>query len=258
MPTFVGRYFETRYVMLSRPSLENLVEISRHRVFSPALKTLEICIDHLAERPDLGRLTGDEGNLVRAIEQGGWSPQNRDRELENRSSEEEGGDFVEEDGQFMDEQNKLEYDLLRKEQQFMMASGLNTAYITRALSSFPHVETVVINNGNRPWGAMAQKRLTGVFPANTMDDLETIEYVEQALPAIFSAIIASQISLRQLDIPLGQLDDEAISPDMLAFPEPYLHFFRNLPESLTSLCLTISPSFRFGSDDRWIATSWAS
>jgi hypothetical protein len=43
---FTRQYFKTRYVMLSRLSLENLVEIARHPVFGPAVRTLEICTDH--------------------------------------------------------------------------------------------------------------------------------------------------------------------------------------------------------------------
>ncbi|KAK3361024.1 hypothetical protein B0T24DRAFT_643357 [Lasiosphaeria ovina] len=35
--------------MLQQYSLENLLEISRHRVFGPALKTLTICVDHLPQ-----------------------------------------------------------------------------------------------------------------------------------------------------------------------------------------------------------------
>ncbi len=41
------RRFETCYVMLQQHSIENIVEISPHCVFVPALRTLAICINHL-------------------------------------------------------------------------------------------------------------------------------------------------------------------------------------------------------------------
>ncbi|KAK3933500.1 hypothetical protein QBC46DRAFT_275628, partial [Diplogelasinospora grovesii] len=39
IPVFASRYFETRYVMLSQHSLENLLQISRHQVLRFTLKT---------------------------------------------------------------------------------------------------------------------------------------------------------------------------------------------------------------------------
>lgn len=46
---FLGCFFKTRYHMLDCHSLQNLLEVSGHPVFSPALHTLEICTDHLIE-----------------------------------------------------------------------------------------------------------------------------------------------------------------------------------------------------------------
>ncbi|RYP80012.1 hypothetical protein DL770_006414 [Monosporascus sp. CRB-9-2] len=238
MVEFVRRYFETRYVMLSRSSLENLVKISQHQIFSPALKTLEICIDHLTERPNLNRVTRYWGNWIRALQQGSWNAQD-----ENCLSDQE----IEMEHPVL---NHQEYNLLLEEQNFMMESGLNTAYITQALSSFSNVETVIVNNANRPWGATTQKRLTGLFPTNDMDDYDSIEFVKRALLVTFAAIVASKVSLRELDIVAG-CNDEAISPDMLIFPKPYLQYFQSLPTSLTSLSLAVSPGRRMGQNDRW-------
>ncbi|KAI1288758.1 hypothetical protein F5Y03DRAFT_389045 [Xylaria venustula] len=52
LSAFTRQYFKTRYVMLSRLSLENLVEVARHPVFGPAVRTLEICTDHFHQFPD--------------------------------------------------------------------------------------------------------------------------------------------------------------------------------------------------------------
>jgi len=45
-PYFLDRYFRTRYHMLSRISLENLLQVSSHPIFGPSLRSLEVCIDH--------------------------------------------------------------------------------------------------------------------------------------------------------------------------------------------------------------------
>jgi hypothetical protein len=49
--SFLKRYFHCRYHMLSRYSLENLLQVSRHAMFGPELRALVICTDHLTEEP---------------------------------------------------------------------------------------------------------------------------------------------------------------------------------------------------------------
>ncbi|KAH8810977.1 hypothetical protein F5884DRAFT_670696 [Xylogone sp. PMI_703] len=50
---FLECYFRTRYHTLSRQSLENLVQISRHPILGPSLHILEIGIDHWTDEPPL-------------------------------------------------------------------------------------------------------------------------------------------------------------------------------------------------------------
>ncbi|KAK4032860.1 hypothetical protein C8A01DRAFT_50445 [Parachaetomium inaequale] len=72
---FISRYFQTRYIMLLRLSLENLVEIARHLDFGPAVRTLELCTDHFVEFPDLGsHLVRHKGDIVLAIQEGRYPP----------------------------------------------------------------------------------------------------------------------------------------------------------------------------------------
>jgi hypothetical protein len=49
---FRNRFFNTRYVMLGRRSLSNLVEISHHPVLSQAVRIVELCVNHLVEPED--------------------------------------------------------------------------------------------------------------------------------------------------------------------------------------------------------------
>lgn len=261
LPTFVKRHFETRYVMLNRLSLENLIEISRHQAFSTAVKAVEICLDHLTDEPNTAYIAttylgdmlaqyGEPGLQARLMmpsggEGGGAVEGRQNLEEEDQTSEKSG---LEEDELILD---RRAYDELLEDQKFMMGSGLATAYLVQAFSALSSTESVVVNNTSRPWGAAAQRRLTGLFPTNTMDDdYDSMEYVEWAIPAILSAIAASKMSLRRLDICPGWVTT-AISPDMLAFSKACQRYLQDLPASLTSLALVMSPASRMGKNDRW-------
>lgn len=52
-PLFIERYFHTRYVMMERRSLKNLVSISQHPIFGPSVRALEVCVDHLTELDEI-------------------------------------------------------------------------------------------------------------------------------------------------------------------------------------------------------------
>jgi hypothetical protein len=44
---FLSGYFKTRYHMLDRDRLNNVLEVSGHSVFRPSVQVLEIGVDHL-------------------------------------------------------------------------------------------------------------------------------------------------------------------------------------------------------------------
>lgn len=224
LPAFSKRRFETRYVMLQQHSLENLLEISRHPVFSPALKTLTICIDHLTEYPEDGRTLWHWGDSVRMHHEGYLIPGAPDPTLRGDSEEA----VV----------NRPAYDRIFEDQKCMMESGLNTTYLAQAIAAFPNLETVVVDDAFKPWGATTLERQTGVPMANGIEALNSIEFVMQTLRATILAIAASNTS-PELDIAIGRLNG-GISPDMLVFPRPVLQFIQSHPISLTSLCLSVS------------------
>lgn len=224
LPAFSKRRFETRYVMLQQHSLENLLEISRHPVFSPALKTLTICIDHLTEYPEDGRTLWHWGDSVRMHHEGYLIPGAPDPTLRGDSEEA----VV----------NRPAYDRIFEDQKCMMESGLNTTYLAQAIAAFPNLETVVVDDAFKPWGATTLERQTGVPMANGIESLNSIEFVMQTLRATILAIAASNTS-PELDIAIGRLNG-GISPDMLVFPRPVLQFIQSHPISLTSLCLSVS------------------
>jgi hypothetical protein len=165
LPAISKRCFETRYVMLQQHSLENLIEISRHRVFGPALRTLTICIDHLTAEPQDNRAIWYWGDEVRRFQEGDVV-----HSVPDRSSRETAEEAVVHRGA---------YDLLLEDQ-----SGLNTTYLMQAMATLPNLETVMVENAYKPWGATVLKRQTGLSLTNTIEALDSIDFVERALRAI--------------------------------------------------------------------------
>lgn len=219
---FLGCYFKIRYHMLERQSLHNLLEVSAHPVFGPALHTLEICVDHLTEDPP-------------SFHPGTWdSPGNW--LLGGESSVET---IV----------NREAYERCLEDQKHLGECGLDTAYLTRALINLSNCKTVYINDTNRPWGAASQKRKTGVFPTSCMGPIESIDYFKRTIRVVLTAIIASQISLDRLEISPG-FNREAISPEMLPlWPDICLGQPLSQLTHVTSLALMINPKTRLRSNE---------
>lgn len=216
--------------MLQQHSLENLIEISRHRVFGPALRNLTVCIDHLTEDPEDSRALWYWGDDTRRLREGSVDHGILDRNL--KETDEEAA------------VDRQAYDLLLENQRFMMEFGLNTTYLSQAIATLPNLETVVVDDAFKPWGATTLIQQAGLPLTNAIEGFDSIEFVEQALRAIVLAIVTSNISLYELDITAGRFRDCGISPDMLVFPRPVLRYIRSHPVSLTSLSLSVCPSNR--------------
>ncbi|KAL8378037.1 hypothetical protein RB595_008638 [Gaeumannomyces hyphopodioides] len=228
LPALSNRCFETRYVMLQQHSLENLIEISRHRVFGPALKNLTICIDHLTEDPEDSHALWHWGDHALRLKEGGV-----DNGILVRNPREMGEEAV---------VDREAYDLLVENQKFMMEFGLNTTYLAQAMATLPKLERVVVDDAFRPWGAKTLIRQAGVPLTNAMESFDSIEFVEQALRAIVLALVASNTSLYELAIVSGLLRLDGVRPKMLVFPQPVLRHIRSRPISLTCLSLSVSAS----------------
>ncbi|KAK4238942.1 hypothetical protein C8A03DRAFT_14647 [Achaetomium macrosporum] len=264
LPGFISRYFRTRYIMLSRLSLENLVEIARHPDFGPAVRTLELCTDHFVEFPDSGsHIARHEGDILLAIQEGRCPPAALVGSIDDaHSSGEEEDQSPGEEGRGTDEGSlssqdsyeapldKVAYTSLWEEQEHIIMSGLAQAYITRALISLTNIEAVVISNMHRPWGALAHGRQTGLPPTNALDDYEEVPFLGHVLRITLTAIATSGAALSSLAITAG-LPREAIVPDILRPSESHFQYYKNLPPSLTELTLNVSAEATRGAEDRW-------
>lgn len=211
---FLGSYFKTRYHMINRHSLQNLLEVSAHPVFGPSLHTLEICIDHLTEDPP----DYEPGTW---IEPGRWM-------------------FLAESDTAANV-NEEAYKHCLEDQKRLGECGLDTAYLTRALINLSKCRAVYINDTHRPWGAASQKRQTGVRPTSSIGRVESIDYIKRTLKVVLAAIMASQVSLDLFEISPG-FNRQAISPEMLPLWQDF-HLGQSMsqPTPFTCLSLMIDP-----------------
>lgn len=128
--------------MFQQSSLENLLEISRHPVFGPALRTLTIC----THRWDPYLYRRVHGQLVMNAKVPSW--------WRLAATEEADQEEVAKRQAF---RRQLE------DHDFMVRSGrsavLNSIYVAQAIAGLPNLQTVVLGNPRRPWGRV--ERQTG-------------------------------------------------------------------------------------------------
>ncbi|KAH7308414.1 hypothetical protein B0I35DRAFT_441885 [Stachybotrys elegans] len=241
---FTNRYFQTRYMMLSRLSLENLVMIGRHPTFGPAVTRVEVCTDHFVRFPDIGfNFARHEGDMLLAIQEGRC-----------QSTGEEGlgtdQDIVSSQASEEMTVDKAAYQLLWEEQEHLITSGLVQAYLTKGLMTLPNIEAAAISNRHRPWGALVHERQIGLPPTNILDDFEDIPFVSQVLRITLTAIATSGAALSSFALMAG-FPREAITPDIIRPSEAYIQYYGNISASLKELTLNISPTAKSDADDQW-------
>jgi hypothetical protein len=206
--------------MLQRNSLENLVAISGHPLFGPAVMHLTIRLYHWTSSPQRANTSG------RPQEVG----------IEEAAVEEED---VEEAGVDM-----LAYYRLMEDQLFMMESGLTITYLAQSLAALPALKTVSVDEQFTPWGVADLMRQTGLRLNDTLEGPDSIRFARHAIRAIVLAIIVSNTSLNKLDLSPGLEYGHTISLDMLAFSPSVLQLVQTHPVHVTTLSLAVSPRDR--------------
>ncbi|KFZ01485.1 hypothetical protein V500_00751 [Pseudogymnoascus sp. VKM F-4518 (FW-2643)] len=213
LPSFQKRYFNTRYHMLQRNSLINLVDISKDPVFGPAIHTVEICIDHLVAYPP-----------------GPWDHFNF-------------GLFDNLDGE--------EYRRALDDQTELGCAGLDTAYLTVAFANLQGCRAIRVIDVGRPWGAASMEKKLGVSLTREIELPESIEYVKRAFQVIFGAVMASGLRVESFDLALG-LAWNPIRPDIVALPTHFSQQIRSCLTCLTTLFLTFDPMPKPGTtQEKW-------
>ena len=250
LPTLVEQRFRTCCVMLWQDSLEDLDEISRHPVFGPAMRHLKISIFHLLH--DHHADHGDTDIAVKGEEMDdsdeGQAVLERDMrhlilEQDHAGTEQEGEpDGTEEDGV------RTPHCLALEDQQFMMESGLNAAYLAQAMSRLK-LETISIERPYTQFAVATLKRKRGLEGfTDGMTKPDSIRFMEQAIRAVVSAIVASKVSF--WDLIIGDWMRQ-ISPDMLVLPRPLVRCIQNNPIHLAGLGLFLAPRNMTRPYDEW-------
>ncbi|KAI2615483.1 hypothetical protein GGR54DRAFT_291945 [Hypoxylon sp. NC1633] len=264
LPAFTRQYFTTRYVMFSRLSLQNLVDIARHPDFGPAVRKLEFCTDHFHRF--YSYLKQHEGDRLLAIQENRFPPAVLvDNLLDVCSSgEEEEGQSPGEEGRSTDEGgvssqdsyeapvNKVAYKSLWEEQELIIMPGLAQAYITQALIALPNVEAILISSEHRPWGLSAHRRQTGLPPMATdaLAQFQSAPFAARLLHIVLTAIATSGTALDMFAMK-ASLYRRAITPDHLRPSEAHLQCYKSLPSSLTKLILKVCDGGRGNLEFRW-------
>lgn len=221
---FLARYFTTRYQMLSRHSLRNLLQISTHPAFASSVRNLEICVDHL---------TSD----IPANHPGTWDCPG---DWESRC---ESGLKAIVNGQA--------YKCCLEDQKRLQACGLDIAYLTLALINLSDCKSVSISDTHQPWGARSRKRQTGVFPTSNMGHKDSVVFVRHTVQVVLSAVILSKIRLDYLGIYPGY-NRYALRPELLPLQRE-ISLSRPIPQLslITYLFLMIDPE-NVEKPDSWL------
>lgn len=234
---FLQRFFEARPVMWERRSLSNLVKIAQHPILGPAVQTLNLSADHLVEIEDALYMERDEIEKremrERLIAQATGHDSNR-------------GDHTPEID--LSPQHREMYRQRREDQQALLQSGLDTAYLTSAMMSLRNCRSIALDDQTRPTIASTLAREVGIEPCRMIHNIyavdESVEFVRHIVQGIFAALAAADLPIQELSIDLGFLNDYGgyISPDMLALPRALVIEARPSLLDLSTVILVVNPA----------------
>jgi hypothetical protein len=179
---FLKRYFEERYVLFSKHSLENLQQITCDPVFGPSVHRLILTPHHLS--------TAHVSNLE--------SPKSI---LVNRQSYED----------LLDEQRYL---LSSGFITACLALALSRATNCRTV-------VVADDWDDQAWGLSSLKKRIGIPPTTGFEGQESLDLLNQMIQTVLAAMAASGARLQEFELNLG-LADSPPQPGMLQQPESFL------------------------------------
>ncbi|EXK76842.1 hypothetical protein FOQG_18427 [Fusarium oxysporum f. sp. raphani 54005] len=252
---FKRTYFQTRYVMLERESLNTLIRISEHPLLGPEVRTLGLCTERLPE-PD------ESVNGSRSF----WNTLAEDSDSDQLDFWPGGEtDVWFEDDDDDDILNSSYAAICRRyfDDQESFISGPDVDALTRAMSCLCNCRTLVLTDAHTPWGAMRLEREVGELERGlTYDEFDDQPFVKHVLNAMLTAAKASEIPVEELCIYLGHPDEpKATFPiGFRLLDSPPEHMRKRGSEggltSLTTLRLLASPTIgrTWGGDDP--APSW--
>ena len=253
---FARTYFQTRYVMLEKESLNTLIHISEHPLLGPEVRTLGLCTDHFPEPDDdlresqslwsimAGYSDSDGLDLWPSGELSMWPEDDDDDDILNQS-------YATTYRRNFDAQEDF-------------LSGPDVEALGRAMSRLSNCTTLLLTDACIPWGAARLEREIGELDRGLgYDDAGSERFVKHVLHVMLTAANASKLPLEELCIYLGQEDRPQtkspisfhlldLSPGHMAQSES-----RSDITSLTTLKLLASPPFEKTSEENDSAPTWS-
>ena len=160
---FLDCFFHTRTHMLERSSLENLIEISKHATFGPAVRELQISPDRLMEEPS-------------------WD------HIEDRIG-------VIEMSEFFRESEDIRYLKDSGLDAIFLTQALQNLPSCRSIS-------VVNDDLGGPWGAASLERRTGAYVYSDLADLSGEGDAKRTFRLVLAAAISSRLPLEHFEVSL--------------------------------------------------------
>ncbi|KAK1707549.1 uncharacterized protein BDZ83DRAFT_712727 [Colletotrichum acutatum] len=171
---FIKHFFTTRCFILERRSLENLVEISRHDVFGPAVHRLHVVLNHISTKHET-LMFNDSFALFEVDPGPNWEAHQR----------------------FLDEQSD------------MASTGLDIAYLSAAMANFINCRAIYVmdwgssEQESPPWGLSQLENEIRFELEPWVMRPSGVVFAKRAIVALLSAVIGSRLALERLRIDLA-------------------------------------------------------
>ena len=186
---------------MSFDSLQNLIDISNSPTLCGAVHTLEISTQHLSRQFYERRLRPLEPSSDLSLES------DDDGLSTTFGLDEEDIDYInsmrDEDKYYRDEVNNYLTSL--EEQEKFTSSGLDMAFLIRAMTKLPNCTKICVSDTHRPWGSARLARISGhaVHRGFDPDSQDSQAFVKHLLKTTIAATSASRIRVVEIDVCLG-------------------------------------------------------
>ncbi|KAJ5593530.1 hypothetical protein N7537_010434 [Penicillium hordei] len=135
--------------------------------------------------------------------------------------------------------DRTKYQKHLNEQNYFRFTGLDTTLLTQVLKNARNCRDIRLDDQDRPWGAAAIARNTGLYPSSNAESDYSKAYFQRAVHVVVAAMTASEAPITTLAINNG-IERLHVYPSMLAFPASHLDHAPWV-NTITTLELTLDP-----------------
>ncbi|KAF2999992.1 hypothetical protein E8E15_000391 [Penicillium rubens] len=135
--------------------------------------------------------------------------------------------------------DRRQYKKHLNEQNYFRFTGLDTTLLTQVLKNARNCRDIRLDDQDRPWGAAAIRRNTGLYPSSNAESDYSKFYFKSAVHVVIAAMTASEVPIATLAINNG-IERLHLHPSMLTFPASHLDHVQWV-NTITTLELTLDP-----------------